>query len=106
MQYKIAIIGNEALCTGFELAGVEEAYVVEKQEEAETLIKKLLAREDIGIIGVSSRFIKGIADKELRRMIETSTLPMVVDLPEYGEEAGEDMLRKLIIRAIGIDLER
>ncbi|MEM0074397.1 MAG: V-type ATP synthase subunit F [Candidatus Micrarchaeaceae archaeon] len=102
MTYKIAIVGNELLCTGFELAGVA-TYIATSAEQAQKIIVELLG-QDIGIIGISSGLLKGI-DRELAHRLETGMLPMVVELPEYGEEIAEDTLRKLIIRAVGIDLE-
>ncbi|MGC8676221.1 MAG: V-type ATP synthase subunit F [Candidatus Micrarchaeia archaeon] len=105
MSYKIAILGNELLCTGFGLAGVSETYVMASGEDAQTMLKELMSRQDIGIIGIGSGIMNGIKDKELKRKIENSSLPIVVELPEYGEEIAEDVLRKLIIRAVGIDLE-
>ncbi|MGC8629135.1 MAG: V-type ATP synthase subunit F [Candidatus Micrarchaeia archaeon] len=107
MTYKIAIVGNELACTGFELAGVSDAYVATTAEEAKDIIEELFGRGDIGIIGITSKLYKELAsDPAMARKLELSTLPMVVELPEYGEWQSEDMLRKLIIRAIGIDLEQ
>ncbi len=106
MLYKIAIIGNETICTGFELAGISEVYPVEDVEEAKRIFQELLARKDIGIIGITSKILKGIGtDQRLERAIELSIIPMVVELPEYGEQEAEDTLKKLIKRAVGIEIE-
>ncbi|MEM3781556.1 MAG: V-type ATP synthase subunit F [Candidatus Micrarchaeaceae archaeon] len=103
--YKIAIIGNELLCTGFELAGVDDTYLATTAEQAQNSVKELLNRQDIGIIGIGSGLLKDI-EPSLLRKLEISAMPIVVALPDYGEPVAEDELRGLIIRAIGIDLER
>ena len=43
-RYKIAAVGREPLAIGFRLAGVTESYVAEKQEEAESIIRKLMEK--------------------------------------------------------------
>ncbi len=106
MTYKIAILGNELVCTGFELAGVQDVYIETNASEAKSVLEQLLSRSDIGIIGITSSLYRELTrDPAMARRLELSTLPMIVELPEYGERVAEDMLRKLIIRAIGIDLE-
>lgn len=102
--YKIAVVGGEPLTLGFRLAGITESHIVESQEEAEQEIRRLLEREDIGIIAVSAKVIRSITERHLRESVESSTRPLVIDVPEYGEAAPEDTLRRLIIRAIGIDI--
>lgn len=90
---------------GFSLAGVTEAYEVENQQDAERTVNKLLQRSDIGIIGVASSIVADVKDRRLKETMASSLLPMVVVLPEYGEQVAEDPLRKLIIRVLGVDLQ-
>lgn len=104
---KIAVIGNELICTGFTLAGVSEVVATENAEEARKALQSFLERQDIAIIGITSGIYRELAkDQAMKRRLETSVYPMVVELPEYGEKPQEDVIRSLIIRAIGIDLER
>ena len=105
MMYKIAVLGGDLLTIGFELAGVTEVHTISKSTEAEAAIRELMQREDIGLIAISSSVFKSIRDEKLKETLENSTLPVVVLVPEYGEEEGEDTLRRLIIEAVGIDLE-
>ena len=82
-----------------------ESYKPKDQDDAERMIKELMARTDIGLIAVVSSFVRGIKDRRLSEAITSSILPLVIELPEYGERIAEDTLRKLIIRAIGIDVQ-
>jgi len=89
--YKVVVVGNEPLRTGMALAGIKEGYPIEQMNE-------VLKREDIGMIMVEDESI-------LRRKYENSTKPMFVFLPKIGEKLKEEeSLRRLIKRAIGVDL--
>jgi V/A-type H+-transporting ATPase subunit F len=106
-KYRIAMVGNEQLVLGFKLAGVVESYVISGQQHAESTLKKLLERGDVGIIIMSSGVKRQVRDRRLMETIDESILPLVVEVPEKGEGVTEeDTLRNLILRAIGIDISR
>ena len=105
MNYKVAVVGTEPLSLGFSLAGITESYKPENAEDSEIIRRKLMQRNDIGIIAVSSSIIRDVKDRKLQEAVAGSLLPLVIELPEYGEQVAEDTLRKLIIRAIGIDVQ-
>ncbi len=106
-SYKIAMVGNELLKVGFKLAGVNDSYIAKDSARSESIMKDLLGRGDIGIIIMSSQVKKQIHDRRLVEQIESSILPLVIEVPEPGEGvAEEDTLRNLIIRAIGIDITK
>ena len=84
--YKVAVIGPEPLSLGFSLAGVTESYKPETQQEADQLMRELLQRDNIGLIAVSSVFVRGVKDRRLQDAITSSILPLVIELPGYGEE--------------------
>ena len=107
-NYKIAVVGNDLLKTGFRLVGVTESYATEGAEETENVLRTLMKKEDIGIIVVTSRVVKGLRDRRLSEAVESSTMPLIVEVPEYGEEATSsgDSLKRIILRAIGIDISK
>jgi V/A-type H+-transporting ATPase subunit F len=105
-KYKIAVVGNTQLALGFRLAGVAEAYDAANVVESERRMRELLQREDIGLIITTSKVLKGIRDRKLSESISASVLPMVIEVPDYKEEGQPDTLRRLILRAIGIDISR
>ena len=48
-----------------------------------------------------------VKDRRLLRVIDTSLSPIFVGIPSYNQkEVYEDTLRRLIIRAIGIDISK
>lgn len=105
-NYKIAVLGSEALSLGLRIAGVTESHVVEQSADGEVLIKKLLERDDIGIIVIATRLVKGIKDRRLYDKVTSSIMPLFMQVADYNEDmrGEEDSLRRLIIRALGIDI--
>ncbi len=106
-QLKIAYVGNSLLNTGFKIAGITESYVATDTPTAETKVKELAEREDIGIVIITSNVRKLVKDRRISDTISSSILPLIVEIPELNEELGEeDTLRSLIMRAIGIDITK
>ncbi|MEM0094788.1 MAG: V-type ATP synthase subunit F [Candidatus Micrarchaeaceae archaeon] len=106
-SYKIAVIGSELPVLGFKLAGITEAFEVERGEEAERLLRELLQRQDIGLIAITSGLVRQIKDRKLQNAITNSLLPLIIEIPEYGEKGVEsETLKRLIIKAIGIDITK
>jgi V/A-type H+-transporting ATPase subunit F len=103
-KYKIAVVGNTQLALGFRLAGVAEAYDFANSNESEKIMRELMQRDDIGLIITTSKVLRGIRDRKLSDSISGSVLPMVIEVPDYKEEGQPDTLRRLIMRAIGIDI--
>ncbi len=105
-RYKIAVVGNNQLAIGFKLAGIAEAYGETGAWEAEQRMRELMQRDDIGLIITTSAVLRSIRDRKLSERIGDSALPMVVEVPDYREEGQPDTLRRLIMRAIGIDISK
>ncbi len=105
--YKIAVIGSDLLATGMKLSGVVKSFSPETGAQAEATMRDLMQKEDVGIIVVTSRILKMIRDRRLQEAVTSSIMPLIVEIPDYGEQEQQvDELRRLIIRAIGIDIEK
>lgn len=103
---KIAVIGDALLSTGFALSGIKATLKASTGEEAEAAIKSLVNDSEIGIIVIARKLVDKITDRRTLLLIDSSIMPMFVPVPSYNEGEGEDPLRHLIIRAIGIDIAR
>jgi vacuolar-type H+-ATPase subunit F/Vma7 len=102
---KMVVVGDQLLSLGLKLSGVKETYPLSKGEDPDRLLSELFERKDVGIIIVSEGTIKEIKDRRLLHKIENSLDPVVISIPGYGEdETHADTLRRLILRAVGIDL--
>ncbi|MEM0087233.1 MAG: V-type ATP synthase subunit F [Candidatus Micrarchaeaceae archaeon] len=103
--YKIALIGGELPVLGFKLAGITQAFQAADGKEAESILKGLLQRQDIGLIAITSRLVRQIKDRKLQNAITNSLMPLIIEIPEYGEKgATSETLKMLIIKAIGVDI--
>lgn len=102
-EYRIAVVGNTQLVLGFKLSGISESYISEGAG-SEKKMRELMQRDDIGLIITTSRVLDSIRDRKLADSIADSVLPMVIMVPDYREEGQPDTLRRLIMRAIGIDI--
>lgn len=105
--YKIGVIGSEILATGFKLAGVKIAKTASNGEEAEKALEDMLNMDEVGIIIIAEGLSNKIKNRRLQHIIDTSLLPLVIEVPDYGEkEVESDTLRRLILRAVGIDITK
>jgi vacuolar-type H+-ATPase subunit F/Vma7 len=103
--YKVAVIGDELLTRGMKLSGIRRIYSVETTEEVENAIKDATSKEDIGMIVINERLARKVRDRKLSNMIDSSIAPLFVLVPAHNEqEQYTDALRRLIIRAVGIDI--
>ncbi len=102
---KIVVLGSEVLPLGMKLAGVSESHTVKDKEDAERRMNAMLDRDDVGIIVISQGVAESITDRRTRYRIDNSLDPLVVSVADYNEkEGGEDTLRRLILRAVGVDI--
>lgn len=105
IQYTVAVVGSDLLSQGMALTGIKRVYTPSTPDEVERDVASLLSMQNIGIVVMSRSLARMVRDRRLAHAIENSLLPIFVLLPSYGEAGGEeDALRKLILRAIGIDI--
>ncbi len=103
-KYKIAVIGRPELTLGFRLSGTPISYDAEGGEDAENAVRELMQNNEIGLVIIPTVLARKIKDKKILNIIESSISPIFVEIPEYEDKKSADTLRKLIIRAIGIDI--
>ena len=105
MNDKVAVIGDELLTRGMSLGGVKHIYRATTQEEVERAVRDATERSDIGMIIINEALAKKVRDRKLMNMMDSSISPVFVLVPAYNEkEEYVDVLRRLIIRAIGMDI--
>ena len=102
--YKVAVIGQNELLLGFRLAGIVETFDAQTGAEAEQAIRGILQRDDIGLVIIGSKSWNEIHDRKIINTMDSSILPVFIEIPGYKEAQAPDTLRRLIIRAIGIDI--
>ncbi|MBI5228107.1 V-type ATP synthase subunit F [Candidatus Micrarchaeota archaeon] len=103
MKSKILVIGDEALVTGFNLAGLSDSVSVNEQNFAKEL-ESALAKPEFGIIIVNEKMLANI-EWRLKKKLDSIAYPVIVPMPDSGGTSTEgDEIKKLIKRALGFDL--
>jgi vacuolar-type H+-ATPase subunit F/Vma7 len=106
-MYRIAVIGDRLLHNGMKIAGIKYAYDAQTQTEVEDAIKDVAAKDDIGIVIINEDLMAMVKDRKLIKLLDSSLSPIFVGIPSYGQkETSKDTLRRLIIKAIGIDISK
>ncbi|MFH1255809.1 MAG: V-type ATP synthase subunit F [Candidatus Diapherotrites archaeon] len=101
----VAVIGDEAMCTGFKMAGIEKCFELEGAQ-AENKLREFVEGKNANIVIVDEKILFD-ADWRLRKRIEISARPVVVAIPgKRGpvKEKEAASLRELVKRALGFDL--
>ncbi|MHA1410065.1 MAG: V-type ATP synthase subunit F [Candidatus Odinarchaeia archaeon] len=102
---KIAVVGDEDTVIGFKLAGVSEGIIVEDAYKAETHIRELAERKDIGLIIITEKI--GAKIRKLISNILKKGIPIIIEIPDKTGplKAGEDPIKELVKKAVGVDIK-
>ncbi|MGC8648930.1 MAG: V-type ATP synthase subunit F [Candidatus Micrarchaeia archaeon] len=107
--YKIAVVGNNLLSKSMKLIGIKHIYNISNEsiENIEKIIEKIILDENIGIVIINEGITEKLVNKRLIRMIDSSLKPIFIEIPDYNKpEIYTDALKRLIIRAIGVDISK
>ncbi|ACS90844.1 MULTISPECIES: V-type ATP synthase subunit F [Thermococcus] len=101
---KIVVLGDKDTVLGFRLAGVHETYSFEDTtheiERVRNKIMELIEREDVGVILITERLAQRVE-------IPDVAFPIILQIPDkYGSLYGEEQLREIVRRAIGVEIKR
>lgn len=96
---RFIILGGDEFTLGFRLAGIKDIIGV-NENTAEKEIKKLLDEKVEGILVIDNKTV-GFLPERLRHRVEDSVNPVVVVLSDTAEQ---ETIRRMIIKAIGIDI--
>lgn len=106
-ERKIAVIGDKLLTAGMGLAGVKQVYSASNGDDAERIVKEVAAKAEIGLVVMQQGLIEQIRDRKVLNMVDSSLSPIFIGVPAFNEEEKSvDSLRRLILRAIGIDIQQ
>jgi len=101
---KIAVVGDRELVLGYRLLGVEDAYIVTK-EDAQRVIMDIFNANTHGLIIAGSEVRKALS-LSAREKLQSSIIPLVVFMPAIDSAAAqEESLAILARRVLGVDLK-
>jgi vacuolar-type H+-ATPase subunit F/Vma7 len=107
MMGQLMIITTPDLAPGFQLAGVE-TLVVKSPAQAEAALNQLLASNNASVVVICRSLLQGVSSP-LKRQIEASYPPVVVDIPDglpalFPQGTRRHQLNELIRRTIGFQM--
>lgn len=100
---KIAVVGERELVLGYRLLGVEDTFIVSK-EDAQKALLDLFNSGEYGLI-IASDGVKRSLSIANREKIESSIVPLVVFMPSLTSQQEEESLAALARRVLGVDLK-
>ncbi|MFH2021507.1 MAG: V-type ATP synthase subunit F [archaeon] len=95
------MVGDNDFVLGFKLIGIRRIYKGSTAEELRGVFSSVISDKSIGILVTDEQSISKL-DPVYRKTVENSISPVVVVLSK--NDSGQQNLRDLIKKAIGIDL--
>lgn len=104
MEMEVAVATTEEMARGFLLVGFRRVWYPPGEDYTQSLREwfEKQVRDGVGIIFITSRFYGKVKEMAERLERERRAYPVVITIPE-GEGA-EDPIRRVIRRAIGIEI--
>jgi V/A-type H+-transporting ATPase subunit F len=101
---KIAVIGDRDTVTGFRLVGVSECAVPKSPAETRDLLYQYFRDPTMGLILITEPLATEVEDAIVE--LSQSPVPVILLVPDRDGATGayEAVLRDLIRRAVGIDI--
>ncbi len=105
MTTKIAVIGDADTVVGFRLAGILKATISSDSTTARTALSGYAQDQEVFLVIITERLAEQIRDTI--EEISAKPYPVIVEIPDKRGrlEERENPLRRLVKRAIGVELE-
>lgn len=95
----ITVVGDEHFVAGFSIAGVKSTFVVEK-DTASRVMESVMQGESAVVI--TDKSVYDMLNPRMKEAVDVSVKPTFVILSH--DVSGEENLRMMIKRSLGIDL--
>lgn len=101
---KIVVIGDRDTVTGFKMVGANECAIPTTPEETRSVLTRYFRDPDTGLIVITEPLAKPIEATVME--LSEAPIPVILLIPDREGSTGayEDVLRELIRRAVGIDI--
>lgn len=100
----IAVIGERELVIGYRLLGINDTFVVSKDNsEAIKTMEVLFSSHKFAMI-IASHFIRDLLPPLFKLKVEASLRPLVLFMPSLNGDMHEESLSSLAKRVLGINI--
>lgn len=101
---KITVIGDRDTVIGFRMVGVSEGSVPKSPEETRKKLLEYFRDPRMGLILITERLASGVEDTIIE--LSQAPVPVILLIPDRLGSTGthETVLRELIRRAVGIEI--
>lgn len=105
---RVACVGDPTTVRGMRLAGAHVTIAVEPmdRERAEEAVEALRGTPDLAVAILTSDVARLAAGTLSRWASRKGLYPIIVEVPAIDGEGGEDRVKALVRRAVGMDLEK
>ena len=100
---RIAVIGERELVIGYRLLGMDDTFIVSKDDANKTL-QELFSSGKFGLI-IASEFVRNLLPSIFKTKIEASIEPLVLFMPSLQGNIREESISVLAKRVLGINIQ-
>jgi len=97
--FRVSLLTDRDLASGFRLAGVE-VYSAQNRAEVEAAFRMMLENPQIGLIGVQEDYLPWI-EEAFEHRLKGMDLPVVIPFPRPCAVKGADHIAEMVKEAIG-----
>ena len=102
---KIAVLSDNDTAVGFRLAGVQDLFIIDRNERE--IWNRICERDDIGILFITERIAESLG-KYLKEYRISHDTPIIVEIPDKKGRLKDhvDYISHLIKKAVGVEIEK
>jgi V/A-type H+-transporting ATPase subunit F len=100
---RIAVIGEREIVIGYRLLGMDDTFIVSKDDANKTL-QELFSSGKFGLI-IVSEFVRNLLPNIFKTKIEASIEPLVLFMPSLQGNIQEESISVLAKRVLGINIQ-
>ncbi len=100
---RIAVIGERELIIGYRLLGMDDTFIVSKDDANKTL-QELFSSGKFGLI-IASEFVRNLLPSTFKTKIEASIEPLVLFMPSLQGNIQEESISVLATWVLGVNIQ-
>ena len=100
---RIVIVGDRELVIGYRLIGIDDTFIVGKEDASKTM-QDLFSSGDFGLI-IASESVRSVLPVAFKSKVEESIEPLVLFMPPLQENIQEESIAALAKRVLGISIQ-